>query len=140
MLSISKFKNFFIINYNDHYGFKSKLTVFFSLNFSKYLEAYIKNLDNEEVWLFPGRTKHYHYNTIHRYVKMKYGSGFNNFHKYRKTLITNRVKNGCTLWASEGLMNHKSSSGEGEYYIKLSIEEKRKLYDKYFPYCFIPYF
>lgn len=47
---------------------------------------------------------------------------------------------GCPLWASDGLMNHKSSSVEGEYYIKLSIEEKRKLYDKYFPYRLIPYF
>jgi len=119
---------------------KKSLLFFFPENFSKYLGTYLNYLDNGEVWLFPGRSKHYHYNSFHRYVKSNYGQNFSNFHKFRKSLITNRVKIGCPLWASEGLMNHKSSSVEGEFYIKLSIEEKLNLFDEYFPYSFIPYF
>ena len=119
---------------------KKSLIFFFPENFCKYLEMYLTILGKGEVWLFPGRSKHYHYNSCHRYVKLNYGQNFSNFHKFRKTLITNRVKMECPLWASEGLMNHKFSSVEGEYYIKLSLDEKRELFDKYFPYRFIPYF
>lgn len=111
---------------------KQSLLFFFPENFRPYLEQYIKYNDN--IWLFPGRTSHYQVGPFSVNVRLNYDKQNAKFHKFRRTLITERMKLNCPLWISEGLMNHKSSSVEGEHYIKLSVEEKRSLYDKYFPY------
>jgi len=117
------------------------LLFFIPEGFIPFLKKYIHYIGTDQVWLFPGRKSHYNYDSFHDYARRNYGPHYSKFHRYRKTLITNRVKKfECPLWISEGLMNHKSTSIEGEHYIKLNIEEKRNLFDKYFPYYEFPYF
>jgi len=126
---------------------KKALLFFFPNNFSVYLKNYIYGLNKKEEWLFPAvnikssasfLNNSAIYNTKER-IEKALGFKFK-LHSFRNSLITNRIKMECPLWLSEGLMNHKSSSVEGEHYIKLSISEKRDLYDKYFPYYSFPYF
>lgn len=123
------------------------LLFFFPNGFKTYLKNYILSLDKNVEWLFPSsNSKTGTYTKMTSFfshkTRIEKALGFRfKIHSFRKTLITNRVlKMKCPLWISEGLVNHKSSSVEGEHYIKLSIEEKREQYDKYFPYQNIPYF
>jgi len=116
------------------------LLFFFSEAFKPYLEKYMQFLNIKSGWLFKGRNSHLQTTSFYMYVKKNYGEKYSRFHTFRRTLITNRIKIGCPLLISEMLMNHKSSSVEGEHYLELSINEKRDLYDKYFPYYDIPYF
>jgi integrase/recombinase XerD len=106
----------------------------------RYLKKYLYMIKGDK-WLVSGREKYLTPSGFRSTSKERYPKKFSKFHKYRKTLITNRVKKmECPLWISEGLMNHVPSSVEGRAYIKLSIPEKRELYDKYFPYKAFPYF
>ena len=75
-------------------------------------------------------------------MRMNYNKKYRAFHKFRKTLISNRlIKMNCPLWISEGLTNHKiSESTQIKHYAKFTIEQKRGLYDDYFPYYDFPYF
>jgi integrase len=116
------------------------LLFFFPEGFKIYLETYLNHLDKKSVWLFPGNTTHLQTQSWYIRLKKVYNGKYTKNHKFRKTLITNRIKMGCPLLISEMLINHKSSSVEGKHYIKLSIPEKRNYYDKYFPYSNISYF
>lgn len=119
---------------------KKGLLFFIRENFRPYLERYINYLGNKSIWLIPGSKKHLLSKSFYNYTIHNYTNKYAKFHTFRRTMITNLVKNGCPLLISEMLMNHKASSVEGEHYIKLSIREKRDLYDKYFPYPKIQYF
>ena len=124
------------------------LIFFFPENFRPYLEQYINYIEIGNIWLFPGRTNHLSYGGFRNYVfdthtmKMNYDRKYRRFHKFRTTLISNRlIKMECPLWISEGLTNHKiSESTQIKHYTKFTIEQKRDLYDKYFPYYKFPYF
>ena len=90
---------------------KRSLVFFIPKRFVPYLEKYIHFIGEEQEWLFPGRKSFYKYRSFSEYVKINYGSEYNKFHKFRRTLITKRVKMfECPLWISEGSMNHVSSS------------------------------
>jgi len=118
------------------------LIFFLPKRFIPYIEKYILFIGKNQEWLFPGRSKHYTYNAFYGYVKRNYGKKFCNFHKFRSTLISNRLyKEKCPLWISEGLTNHKiSESTQIKHYAKFKLEQKRNLYDDYFPYDSFPYF
>lgn len=117
------------------------LLFFFPKKFKPFLEKYIRYLDNKTEWLFKGRKSYYQTNSWFKQAKKYYSLKYTQFHKFRRTLITKRIKDlKCPLLISEMLMNHKSSSVEGEHYFKLSIVEKRELYDQYFPYSNFRYF
>jgi len=114
------------------------LIFFIPKRFVPFLEKYLINIGNSK-WLFPGRRTHYTYDSFRKTTKSRYKKSIK-FHTFRDTLITNRIKMGCPLTISEVLMNHKSTSVEGEHYLKLKISGKREFYDKYFPYSNFPYF
>lgn len=118
------------------------LIFFFPEKFRPYLEQYIKYIGKDNIWLFPGRTRHNYYGGFRGYVIKNFDDKYRLFQKYRKTLISNRlIKMECPLWISEGLTNHKiSDSTQIKHYAKFSIKQKRDLYDKYFPYYSFPYF
>lgn len=118
------------------------LIFFFPEKFRPYLEQYIKYIGKDNKWLFSGKTRHLCYGGFRNYVKWNFNNKYRLFHKYRKTLISNRlIKMDCPLWISEGLTNHKvSDSTQIKHYAKFSIEQQRNLYDKYFPYYSFPYF
>ncbi|MFW9970766.1 MAG: tyrosine-type recombinase/integrase [Candidatus Odinarchaeota archaeon] len=118
------------------------LIFFFPENFKPYLEQYINYIGKDNLWLFPNRRSHLTYGGFRNYVIMNYEKRFRLFHKFRHTLISNRLfKTECPLWISEGLNNHKiSDSTEIKHYAKFTIEQKRDLYDRYFPYYDFPYF
>lgn len=120
----------------------SGLIFFYPEVIVSYLKKYEKTLENSR-WFFPG------YSDVPLspasvrkiYVEIRRETGvFFSFHYFRRTLITERAKLGCPLWISEGLMNHASSSVEGESYIKLTVKEKRDTYDKYDPYKDLEFF
>lgn len=126
---------------------KESLLFFFPERFEICLENCILSLQslNKDVeWLFPNNKMDNYISFKRPYYLLnilKQRLGINFSYKYfRKTIITERMKMGCPDWASEGLTNHKGSSIQREYYIKLKIPEKRELYDKYFPYYSFPYF
>ena len=118
------------------------LIFFFPENFRPYLEQYISYIGKENIWLFPGRTTHLSYGGFRNYVIRNYEKKYRRFHKFRGTLISNRLfKMKCPLWVSEGLTNHKiSESTQIKHYAKFTIEQQRELYDNYFPYYGFPYF
>ncbi|MFW9872677.1 MAG: tyrosine-type recombinase/integrase [Candidatus Thorarchaeota archaeon] len=123
--------------------FSSKSLIFFiPEKFKPYLEQYINYIGKNNTWLFPGRTEYYNGDSFRGYVKRNYDLKYRLFHKYRKTLISHRlIKMNAPLWISEGLTNHKiSESTHIKHYAKFTIEQKRDLYDRYFPYCEFPYF
>ena len=66
-------------------------------------------------------------------IRLKVGFYFT-WHTFRRSRITEMSKMGCSTSISELLLNHIPSSVEGKHYIKLSVREKRKFYDKYDPY------
>jgi integrase len=115
------------------------LIFFIPKRFVPFLEKYIKYVGKNSTWLFKGRSTHYSVNSWYGRVRKLYGDNFARSHSFRKTLITNRIKMGCTQLISEKLANHKSNTVEGEHYVKLSIPDRRKYYDKYFPYKFFPF-
>lgn len=116
------------------------LLFFFRERFKPYLKRYIQYLNDKSEWLFPGQKEYLNSSSFRDYVGIKYGKKYRKFHKFRGTLITNYKKNGCSLDDREILMNHKPTSMQGGHYVKLSISERRDLYDKYFPYKDFPYF
>lgn len=109
--------------------------------FLEVLEQYLDSTESK--WLFPGYSgsslAHATVYTIIKGIRKDLGFEFG-FHYFRRTLITERMKMGCPEWISEALQNHAASTTERESYIKLSLEEKRLEYDKYFPYKNIYYF
>lgn len=111
------------------------LLFFFPPGLVPYFEEYLE--DHDSKWLFPSMINGpFSDGASARLLKsMRESVGFYfSYHYFRRTLITERMKLGCPLWVSEGLQNHAPSSVEGESYIKLTIPERRDLYDKYFPY------
>ncbi len=119
------------------------LLFFFTEKFMIYLKNYILTLKDKKNWLFTSNKKGYLSNTQCYFIKKKIIKklGFEfTFHSFRRAIITYYTKNNISSEVREMLMNHKSSSIEGEHYLKLSIEEKRDLYDKFFPYYEISYF
>lgn len=117
------------------------LTFFIPKNFAKYLDHYITLQNRVSGYLFQGKSTHYSYTGFYTYVERNFMKKYCEFHRFRKTLITNRIKMGCELWKSEGLTNHKvSDSTQRKYYIKLTDSEKRALYDLYNPYSHLTYF
>lgn len=119
------------------------LIFFFPEGIIKYLKGYMKKLNFDNPWLFPGYKKnsisHQTAHNIYKDISKNIGINFS-WHYFRRTIITERRKMGCPEWISEGLMNHTPSSVERESYIKLKISEKREYYDQYFPYADIIYF
>ncbi len=137
------FETGFIKNARKSTLYKGQGLIFFFPNaIKKYLRQYLDNRDKTSKWLFPGYLgKSFSQsaaNGIYYYITKKIGIKFT-WHWFRKTIITERMEINCPLWTSEGLMNHASSSVEGESYIKLSVEKKFKLYLKYFPYKKVKY-
>ena len=121
---------------------KEALLFFFPEKLRHYLKKYINYLGDNEEWLFPGRNtgNHILVDSFRSHVKRNYGPKYTRFHRFRKTLITRRLlEMGCPLWISKGLMNHDSNDVEVSHYLKMSIEEKRDFYEKYFPYNHLPY-
>ena len=107
-----------------------------------YLKAYEKTLENSR-WYFPGYSDRPISTASVRkiYVKIRKNIGvYFSFHYFRRSLITERRKIECPEWVAEGLMNHASSSVEGESYVKLTVKEKRALYDKWNPYDDLGFF
>lgn len=128
------------------------LLFFFPFGFKKYIKKYMetekvpilfhpkrnfKNLWPNKDWFFPGYnnkciskdTTQKILSEVRRKIKIKF-----TWHTFRRSRITAMSKKGCPLGISELLLNHAPSSVEGKSYIKLSIKDKRKLYDKYDPY------
>lgn len=112
------------------------LLFFFPLGFKKYVKRYLDTLPNEK-YLFPG----YKNNCLSRDAVQKILTNVRKktkvkftWHTFRRSHITAMSNKGCPLVISEFLLNHAPSSVEGKSYIKLSIKEKRKFYDKYDPY------
>lgn len=121
------------------------LKYFIPKNFVKYLDLYITITKRTSGFLFNARSKgnntHYSTRAFRKYCTENFPMKYSKFHRFRHTIITNRIKMGCELWISEGLTNHKiSNSTQINHYIRLTNEELRNLYDKWFPYNFIPYF
>ena len=113
------------------------LLFFFPYGFIRLLETYLDEYDCSR-YLFSGQHKdrplsHEATGKVCREIRNKCHIYFS-WHYFRRSIITERMKLGCPLWVSEGLMNHAPSSVEAENYIKLEIEERRNLYDEYFPY------
>lgn len=121
---------------------KKSLVFFIPKGFVPYLQNYILTLKPNQKYLFQVGEDHPKRETI-EYIekKVKKGVGFKFQLKwFRKSLITNYTLNGCPDGIREGLMNHASRSIEWKHYIKLNIEQKRAIFDKYFPYYDLPYF
>ena len=125
------------------------LLFFFPEKFMVYLKNYIYSLKKDEKWLFPAFKSDNSYSFLDDgalyYTKkiIENALGFKfKLHKFRNTIINNRlIKMRCPLWLSEALTNHKiSNSTQIKHYASLTIEQKRKLYDEYFPYYDFPYF
>jgi integrase len=89
-------------------------------------------MKKKSIWLFPGTDGHLTESGLYTSFNKKYS--ITSFHAFRRTLITNYIKNGADLLISEMLMNHAPSSVEGEHYVKLSMKEKRVFFEKLFPY------
>jgi integrase len=120
----------------------SGLIFFYPEILTPYLKAYERTLENSQ-WYFPGYSDAPLSSTSARkiYVKIRKEIGvYFSFHYFRRSLITERRKIGCPEDVSEGLMCHNSSSVEGESYVKLTVKEKRDLYDKYDPYKNLGFF
>ena len=125
------------------------LLFFFPDKFRTYLKNYIYSLKRDEEWLFPAIKSDNSYSFLASgtlyYTKKKIENalGFKfKPHKFRNTIINNRlIKMRCPLWLSEALTNHKiSNSTQIKHYASLTIEQKRNLYDEYFPYYDFSYF
>lgn len=126
---------------------EKSLMFFFPKNFKIYLENYILTLHENEKWLFPMQSSHSsiphltHSGIQYTQRKIQQALGFHfNLRFFRNTLITEYTKQGCPDGYREGLMNHAGQSVEWEFYIKLEPEERRDIYEKYFPYYEFPYF
>ncbi|HEC92878.1 MAG TPA: site-specific integrase [Candidatus Atribacteria bacterium] len=120
------------------------LLFFIPKGFIKYLKNYL--LINDSEWLIPSNDRYFHSTTeglnyIRRKIlEKKIGIRWKD-RWFRRSLITEYTKKGLPDGYREGLLNHVSHSTEWRYYIKLSIKEKRKIFDQYFPYYGkIPYF
>jgi len=119
------------------------LLFFFPKALVPILEEYLDLFEYPSKWLFPGyKNLHVSHDftgkippKIIDFVGFKFS-----WHYFRRTIITERKKMGCPLDVSELLMNHSPSSVEAESYIKLSIPERKELYDKWFPYTEMHYF
>lgn len=84
---------------------------------------------------------HYPDTTFRMNVKYRYGAKWSTFHKYRKSLITYRVRDKkCPLEISKLLVNHKSQDIEMAHYIKYDLNDRINLYNTYFPFDLFPYF
>jgi integrase len=131
---------------------KGPIGIFFCFpeNFGHYIKQFIqiKGRKNDE-FLFQG-TKFddvakeflpYPDTTFRTNVKYRYGSKWTTFHKFRRTVITCRVKDKkCPLEISKLLVNHKTTDIEMNHYIKLTLEDRINLYKTYFPFESLPYF
>jgi integrase len=113
------------------------LKFFFPKVVKLFLFDYISSLKyimDNPIYLFPKKNKnsrqnHRHYQSF-RYHFDKHGI-YSKTHTYRKTLISHIAKkNGALdLYKAEFLTNHKISSATHQYYLKLSNQERRELYD-----------
>ena len=120
----------------------SGLIFFFPEIIIPYLKKYEKTLENSR-WYFPGYSDVPLSTASVRkiYVKIRRETGiFFSFHYFRRSLITERRKIGCPEGVSEALMCHASSSVEAESYVKLTVAEKRDVYDKWNPYENLDFF
>ncbi|KKL23339.1 hypothetical protein LCGC14_2426380 [marine sediment metagenome] len=119
------------------------LLFFYPEGFNKYINEYLNERPKDSEWLFPGyMEKHLSKSKtdlIYTGISKKLGFHFS-WHYFRRTRITEMAKMGCPQPISEGLMNHQASSVEGEFYIKLKINEKRDLYSKWDPFQKIRFF
>lgn len=125
------------------------LLFFFPEKFGIYLKNYIYSLKKEDAWLFPAIKSDNSYYFLDDgalyYAKKKIENALSfkfKLHKFRNTIINNRlIKMRCPLWLSESLTNHKvSNSTQIKHYASLTIEQKRNLYNEYFPYYDLHYF
>jgi len=122
------------------------LLFFIPIKVVSYLKLYLSHLNDKVDRLFPpkysnNKKGHYNVKSFYNLVRRNFGENFSHFHKFRDTLITNRVvKLKCPDGFSEGLIGHKGKSVQWLHYIKLTIEGKREIYDQYFPYYHFPYF
>jgi len=117
------------------------LLFFFPRAFKIYLENYIYELDGD--FLFPTQLQEYpSANWSQQKVnKIRKALGFHfTMHYFRHSLITYLKTNGCPADDRKMLLNHSMDDVQAEYYTHLSIEEKRAIYDKFFPYYSIKYF
>ena len=113
----------------------NKTLLFFIPKFSTpFLEQYIMNMKKKSIWLFPGRSSFLNKNSWYDLLKNHYPKIYSKSQKFRKTIVSEYVKNGCEIALAEILTNHTPTSLTAEYYLKLEPEEKRDLYDKFFPY------
>lgn len=114
---------------------------FFRENFKPYLQNYVLFRNKKTGWLFNGKSNNHYTDTAFRGRVIKYyGKKYQKFHCFRQTIITYFEIDGLSRNKIEMLMNHSPSSIEDKHYRKLSIKEKRAIYDQYFPYKQIPYF
>lgn len=119
------------------------LLFFFPPSFAKYVQEYIESCDKCDKWLFPGYCgNHLSRSATQDMVStIRKGVDFHfTWHDFRRTLITELSKMGCSLEIRELLLNHAPSSVESKSYLKLSIKEKQSYYLQYFPYSSISYF
>lgn len=118
---------------------EESLLFFFPKGIIPILEKYILNRKHSSEFLFysprdPTKPmSHALAGYISRTTSKEMGVKFS-WHYFRRTIITGRIKMGCSEGLSEGLANHIGKSVEWESYIKLNINERREQYDKYFPY------
>ncbi len=121
---------------------ESGLIFFYPEIIVPYLKKYEKTLENSK-WYFPGYGDQplspASVRKIYVEIRKEIGVYFS-WHYFRRSLITERRKIGCPEDVSEGLMCHASSSVEGESYVKLTVKEKRDLYDKWDPYKNLEFF
>lgn len=122
------------------------LMFFFTKTFKIYLENYMIPLqEKNQKYLFPSPNKKEspisNYPIQYYYEKIRNILGFHfSMHHFRHSMITHLKRNGCSLEDREMLLNHTPSSVQGKHYEHDEIEEKRAVFDKYFPYYSFPYF
>lgn len=89
----------------------------------------------KETWLFPGQIKHIKIQTYWNYMNRNFSRFHIKTHSFRRTLETSQLNliNRVPLHFVELLSGHVISSVVMKHYNKISIEDRRQLYDEYLP-------
>ncbi len=95
----------------------------------------VKARNSHAVWLFPGANGHYTMGQFHRLLADLNFPFPVHTHAFRRSLETYQIKGKTQvpLHFVELLSNHAISSIVMRHYAKITIEERRVLYDQYFP-------
>ena len=105
---------------------RGKVIYFFPAMLVPKLKQYLMTVETD--WMFPGNSGE------HLQVKSVIHTLGVMTHSFRKTLNTRRAKKGCPEEIRSLLLNQKPIGVNAASYTKLSLKEKRDLYDKWHPF------